>query len=98
MVAKTISVVLALGTINKICLKSLPRTTTFPPKGLCKLSSIKKHIISLSVLSRASNVNLLIIGALSHMIKVVCLKNAAFKLSCLIEQQESSFNNNGIAN
>jgi hypothetical protein len=56
-------------TIGKVCLRSPPKTTTFPPKGNLLYRDYGIKTISWSVLSKASKVILCVIKASSHMIR-----------------------------
>ena len=71
--AKTVSALPPPGITGKICLKSPPKTTTLPPKGL----SSQDLIISRIVRSNVSKQCLLIIGASSHTINFAALTNSA---------------------
>lgn len=55
---------LSLGIICRICLKSSPKTTTFPQNGESALE--EKFMMSLRLLSSASMQNLCVIGSSSQ--------------------------------
>ena len=81
---------------GKICLKSPPKITTFPPKGLFKISSSTTLIISHIVRSNASKQNFCIIGASSHIIRLASLSNLALGYCCFTLQVDCSLIFNGI--
>src|SRR4051812_11020802 len=84
------------GTTGKICLKSPPKTITFPPNTSFELPYL--DITSLSVLSSASNVCLCAIGASSQIISLVCLSRSPTSSLYSILQVELSSVGTGILN
>ncbi|XP_023639485.1 uncharacterized protein LOC111830918 [Capsella rubella] len=60
-----------------ICLKSLPRSTVFPPKGLLAAFGSATESKSRKLLSRASNAKRWHIGASSQMMRSVFSNNSA---------------------
>ncbi|KAF1892862.1 hypothetical protein Lal_00035506 [Lupinus albus] len=69
------SITMDNGNSGKICLKSPPKTTTFPAN--ISESFVVVLIISPRLLSSASKQNLCDIGASSHIINFVCFSNPA---------------------
>ncbi len=87
-----------LGTIGKICRKSLPRTTVFPPKIFSVASASCNCIKSRRVRSTASKARRCIIGASSQMIRSTLCTNSATFIYCVMLQVDSSCRLIGILN
>ncbi len=87
-----------LGTIGKICRKSPPRTTIFPPKIISVACASSNCIKSRRVRSIASKARRCIIGALSQMIKSALRTNLATFICCVMLQVDSSCRSTGILN
>ncbi len=89
---------LPLGTISRICRKSPPRTTVFPPKifsvACASSNCIKSHRVRLVV----SKVQRCIIGVSSQMIKLALRTNSATFIYCVMLQVDSSCKLIGILN
>ncbi|XP_021307559.1 uncharacterized protein LOC110431989 [Sorghum bicolor] len=66
-----------LQRVGRICLKSPPRTTVIPPKGLSRLFSLVNLNTSRKLLSSASKQFLCAIGASSHSISDVFVSRSA---------------------
>ena len=84
------------GITGKICLKSPPKTITLPPNGISFALGLVVPITSLKDRSKASKQCLCIIGASSHIIKLVLINKAARSVPAVIEQKESSLRLIGI--
>ncbi len=79
-----------LGTTGKICRKSPPRTTVFPPKIFSVACASSNCIKSCKVQSTSSKVQLCIINASSQMIRSTLRTNLATFIYCVILQVGSS--------
>jgi len=88
MVAWTMSDRVSLGMIGRICLKSLLKNITFPPK--IGLHFVWSFIMSFGVLSKTSKQNLCPIGASSHIIRWACFNSCAALEPYLMPQIEFS--------
>lgn len=93
----TMSDLLPLGIIGRICLKAPPNTITFLPKFLLA-TSLYLLIMSFKDLSKVSKQNLHVIGASSHMINCVNFKSSASSLPCSMFQIDFSCDGAGILN
>jgi len=87
-----------LGTIGKICRKSPPRTTVFPPKIFLVASASSNYIKSHRVRSTTLKARRCIIGASSQMIKSALRTNLATFICCVMLQVDSSCRSIGILN
>ncbi len=88
-----------LGTTSKICQKSPPRTTIFPPKIFSVASASSNCIKSCKVRSTASKARRCIIGASSQMMRSTLRTNSAtFRICCVMLQVQSSCRSIGILN
>ncbi|CAK9267897.1 unnamed protein product [Sphagnum jensenii] len=79
-----------LGTIGRICQKSPPRTTIFPPKILSITYASSNCIKLRKVQSTTSKVRQCIIGASSQMIISALPTNLATFICCVMLQVDSS--------
>ncbi len=87
-----------LGIIGRICKKSPPRTTVFPPKIFlitCASSNCIKSCKARSTISKAQRC---IIGASSQMIRSSLRTNSATFICCVMLQVDSSCRSIGILN
>ncbi len=87
-----------LGTTGKICRKSPPRTTVFPPKIFSVAYASSNCIKSHRVRSTASKARRCVIGASSQMIKSALRTNSATFICCVMLQVDSSCKSIGILN
>ncbi len=87
-----------LGTTSKICRKSPPRTTVFPPKIFPVACASSNFIKSRRVRSTVSKARQCIIGASSQMIRLVLRTNSATFICCVMLQVNSSCRSIGILN
>ncbi len=87
-----------LGITGKICRKSPPRTTVFPPKIFSVACASFNYIKSRKVRSTASKARRCIIGASSQMIKSALHTNSATFICCVMLQIDSSCRSIGILN
>ncbi len=87
-----------LGKTGKICRKSPPRTTVFPPKILSVACASSNCIKSCRVQLTASKVRRCIIGASSQMIRSTLCTNSATFISYVMLQVDSSCRSIGILN
>ncbi len=87
-----------LGTTSKICQKSPPRTTVFPPKILSVAYASSNCIKSRRVRSITSKARRCIIGASSQMIRSALRTNLAIFICCVMLQVDSSWRSIGILN
>jgi len=78
-----------LGTIGKICQKSPPRTTIFPPKIFSVAYASSNYIKSRKVRSTTSKARRCIIGASSQMIRSALRTNSATFIYCVMLQVDS---------
>ncbi len=79
-----------LGTTGKICQKSPPRTTVFPPKIFSVACASSNYIKLCRVRSTALKVRRCIIGASSQMIRLTLCTNSATFTYCVMLQIDSS--------
>ncbi len=79
-----------LGTIGKICRKSPPRTTVFPPKIFLVACASSNSIKSRRVWSTTSKTQRCIINASSQMIISALHTNSATFICCVMLQVDSS--------
>ncbi len=79
-----------LGTIGKICRKSPPRTTVFPPNIFLVACASCNCIKSRMVRSTPSKAQRCIIGASSQMIISALCTNSATFICCVMLQVDSS--------
>ncbi len=86
------------GTIGKICQKSPPRTTVFPPKIFLVTSVSSNYIKSHKVRSTTSKARRCIIGASSQIIKSTLRTNLATFICYVMLQVDSSCRSIGILN
>jgi len=87
-----------LGTTSKICQKSPPRTTIFPPKISLVAYASSNCIKSCKVRSTTSKARQCIIGASSQMIRSALRTNSTTFIYCVMLQVESSCRSIGILN
>ncbi len=87
-----------LGTIGRICQKSPPRTTIFPPKIFLVACASSNCIKSRRVRLIVSKVRQCIIGASSQMIISILCTNLATFICCVMSQVDSSCRSIGILN
>ncbi len=87
-----------LGTTSKICRKSPPRTTVFPPKIFSVAYASSNCIKSCRVRSTALKVERCIIGASSQMMKSALRTNSTTFIYCVMLQVDSSCRSIGILN
>ncbi len=87
-----------LGTIGRICQKSPPRTTVFPPKIFLVACASSNCIKSHRVRSTTSKARRCIIGASSQMIRSTLCTNSATFIYCVMLQVNSSCISIGILN
>ncbi|KAH9560543.1 hypothetical protein CY35_06G110500 [Sphagnum magellanicum] len=88
----------ALGTTSKICQKSPPRTTIFPPKIFLVASTSSNYIKSCKVRSTALKAQRCIISASSQMIRSALCTNSATFICCVMLQVDSLCRSIGILN
>jgi len=79
-----------LGTIGRICRKSPPRTTVFPPKIFSVACASSNYIKSWKVRSTVWKVRRCIISASSQMIRSALRTNSATFIYCVMLQVDSS--------
>ncbi len=87
-----------LGTTSKICQKSPPRTTVFPPKIFSVTCASSNCIKSRKVQLIASKAQRCIIGASSQMIRSASRTNSATFIYFVMLQVDSSWRSIGILN
>ncbi len=87
-----------LGTTGRICQKSPPRTTVFPPKIFSVACASSNCIKSCKVRSIVLKARQCIIGASSQMIRPALRTNSATFICCVMLQVDSSCKSIGILN
>jgi hypothetical protein len=87
-----------LGITGRICQKSPPRTTVFPPKIFSVACASSNCIKSRRVQLTASKAQPCIIGASSQMIRSILRTNLATFICCVMLQVDSSCKSIGILN
>ncbi len=87
-----------LGTTSKICQKSPPRTTVFPPKIFSIACASSNYIKSHKVRSTTSKARRCIINASSQMIRSALRTNSATFICCVMLQVNSLCRSIGILN
>ncbi len=85
-----------LRTTSRICQKSPPRTTVFPPKIFSVVCASSNCIKSHRVRSTASKAQQCIIGASSQMIILALRTNSSTFICCVMLQVDSSCRSIGI--